>query len=152
MAPSRCNSPSNPSITMRFSTTTLFALSSVLSFATSTELYPDCATTCIRNAEFGGCSSTDNTCLCKSFSFVNSTRSCFEATCNSGDYDTAMGTSAALCTAVGVTATPLPEDATSTSSADSSERTDDNSAVSQSLYSMTSVTSTILIIVVAACL
>ncbi|KAF9042804.1 hypothetical protein BDZ89DRAFT_1059699 [Hymenopellis radicata] len=132
---------------MRLSTTALFVLSSVLSFATSTELYPDCATTCIHNADFGDCSSTDNTCLCKSFSFVNSTRSCFEATCNSGDYDSAIGVSAALCTAVGVTTTPSSDDATSTSSADSSESTDDNSAVS--LHSMT-VPSTVLLLVMAA--
>ncbi|KAJ1301266.1 hypothetical protein OPQ81_003673 [Rhizoctonia solani] len=66
---------------------------------------PSCAMTCIQNANLDGCSATDNTCLCKSEKFVQSTYSCIAGACQGKDLDTAVAAANALCIAAGVTLT-----------------------------------------------
>ncbi|KAI6110104.1 hypothetical protein F5141DRAFT_1004140, partial [Pisolithus sp. B1] len=44
-----------------------------------------CADTCITSANLGGCSATDNSCLCRSQSFVSAVTSCIETSCSGSD-------------------------------------------------------------------
>ncbi|KAG8715041.1 hypothetical protein FRC11_006001 [Ceratobasidium sp. 423] len=66
---------------------------------------PSCALTCMTSADTGSCASTDNTCLCKSESFVNSTYTCIASTCKGDDLTNAVAAARALCIAAGVTLT-----------------------------------------------
>ncbi|KAL5478523.1 hypothetical protein ACEPAI_2707 [Sanghuangporus weigelae] len=89
---------------MRFAVALLFA-----GFA-SASLYqrqtvPQCALTCIANADLGGCSATDNNCLCNNPQFVSSTASCIESSCTGDDLNNAIGFAQQTCEAVGVTLT-----------------------------------------------
>ncbi|KAG8769154.1 hypothetical protein FRC12_005132 [Ceratobasidium sp. 428] len=76
---------------------------------------PACAMQCIMNADLGNCDQTDNTCLCKSQAFVDSTYSCIATACQGDDLNTATAASRALCAAAGVTLTQsAPASATPT--------------------------------------
>ncbi|KAI5989731.1 hypothetical protein EDD15DRAFT_2106711, partial [Pisolithus albus] len=44
-----------------------------------------CADTCITNVNLGGCSATDDSCLCHNQSFISSVTSCVEASCSGSD-------------------------------------------------------------------
>ncbi|KAK0475882.1 hypothetical protein IW261DRAFT_463189 [Armillaria novae-zelandiae] len=98
---------------MRFSLTVLSALfvtawgSMLLDRQTS---LPDCAIPCITNVDYGSCSPSDNACLCKSATYVNTTTTCIESSCTGSDLTTAIATAQALCAQVGVTfsSTSLP--------------------------------------------
>ncbi|KAK0186516.1 hypothetical protein F5146DRAFT_133983 [Armillaria mellea] len=71
---------------------------------------PDCALPCITNVDYGSCSPSDNACLCKSATYVNTTTTCIESSCTGSDLTTAIATAQALCAEVGVTfsSTSLP--------------------------------------------
>lgn len=60
----------------------------------------DCASSCLADADFDGCNSTDDTCLCKSSTFVNSVTSCIESSCSGNDLQTAEADAQQLCLAV----------------------------------------------------
>ncbi|SJL09212.1 uncharacterized protein ARMOST_12588 [Armillaria ostoyae] len=78
-----------------------------------------CALPCITNVDYGSCSPSDNACLCKSATYVNTTTTCIESSCTGSDLTTAIATAQALCAEVGVTfsSTSLPTgSATSASS------------------------------------
>ncbi|OJA13919.1 hypothetical protein AZE42_08575, partial [Rhizopogon vesiculosus] len=97
------------SFTMRFPIVIL-ALSATFSsaFAALTArqaALPNCASTCLADADYGTCASTDDTCLCNSPAFINSTTTCIQATCTGSDLTNAEEASQALCAAVGVTLT-----------------------------------------------
>ncbi|CAE6363966.1 unnamed protein product [Rhizoctonia solani] len=66
---------------------------------------PSCALACITTAETGSCAPTDNTCLCRSSDFVESTYKCIASTCTGSDLDSAVDSAQALCVAAGVTLT-----------------------------------------------
>ncbi|KAF9003484.1 hypothetical protein BDZ89DRAFT_967512 [Hymenopellis radicata] len=90
---------------MRFSILVLLA-----SAVSGMSLYPrqslpDCAVTCIQNAAASSseCSSTDQTCLCKSSAFVSTAAACFQSACSAADQNTAVQVAEALCKSVGVT-------------------------------------------------
>ncbi|KAF8688546.1 CFEM domain, partial [Rhizoctonia solani] len=83
----------------------LAALAAVASATSvSKRQIPDCATTCIMSADVGTCG-RDNTCLCKSDAFVNSTYGCISSTCKGNDLEQAVAAARALCIAAGVTLT-----------------------------------------------
>ncbi|EPS96363.1 hypothetical protein FOMPIDRAFT_1032411 [Fomitopsis schrenkii] len=87
----------------------LTALLSALATAQASYLlkrqFPSCASSCLVNADFGNCNSTDDTCLCNSSTFVNSVTSCIESSCSGNDLETAEADAQQLCLAVGVTLT-----------------------------------------------
>ncbi|CAE6402930.1 unnamed protein product [Rhizoctonia solani] len=84
----------------------LAALAAVASASSvSKRQIPDCAMKCIMSASTGSCAGTDNTCLCKSDEFVQSTYSCIASTCQGSDLDQAVAAARALCIAAGVTLT-----------------------------------------------
>ncbi|KAI6115318.1 hypothetical protein EDD16DRAFT_1594859 [Pisolithus croceorrhizus] len=104
----------------------LVALSAALSSASaglvSRQSLPSCANPCITNANLGGCSATDDTCLCESQTFINSTTTCIESSCTGNDLQEAEQYAQSLCLAVGVTltiATPTPTSTSPTSSSSS---------------------------------
>lgn len=57
------------------------------------------------DADFDGCNSSDDTCLCNSSTFVNSVTSCIESSCSGNDLATAESDAQQLCLAV---VRPLP--------------------------------------------
>ncbi|KAF9233042.1 hypothetical protein BU15DRAFT_54385, partial [Melanogaster broomeanus] len=59
-----------------------------------------CAAPCLANADYGGCSPTDDSCLCTNEVFLNSTTTCIEAACSGSDLAEAEAFSQALCLAV----------------------------------------------------
>ncbi|KAG7440479.1 uncharacterized protein BT62DRAFT_938012 [Guyanagaster necrorhizus] len=61
---------------------------------------PACATSCITNVSYDNCSSSDNACLCKSETYVNTTLTCIESSCSGSDLTTAIETAEALCAEV----------------------------------------------------
>ncbi|KAH7337450.1 hypothetical protein B0J17DRAFT_663026 [Rhizoctonia solani] len=80
------------------------ALAAVASATTlNRRQYPSCAMSCIQNANIGTCSPTDNTCMCKSQAFIESTAACVNKSCSGDDLDKANEISRALCLAAGVT-------------------------------------------------
>ncbi|QRV84983.1 CFEM domain protein [Ceratobasidium sp. AG-Ba] len=66
---------------------------------------PSCAMQCMASADYGSCQPTDNACLCKSDTFVNSTYACIASTCKGNDLENAIAGARALCAASGVTLT-----------------------------------------------
>ncbi|KAI6112382.1 hypothetical protein EDD17DRAFT_1595822 [Pisolithus thermaeus] len=99
------------------------ALSSVSAGLVSRQSLPSCANPCITNANLGGCSATDDTCLCENQTFINSTTTCIESSCTGNDLQEAEQYAQSLCLAVGVTltiATPTPTSTSPTSSSSSS--------------------------------
>ncbi|KIJ98605.1 hypothetical protein K443DRAFT_9038 [Laccaria amethystina LaAM-08-1] len=107
---------------MRFAliTVALAAASASASTLLGRQSIPACAGTCIANADLGGCSATDNTCLCKSSTFVTSTATCIESSCKGDDLDAAIAAAEQLCAAVGVTLSDLPTGSATTAGASSS--------------------------------
>ncbi|KAG8739857.1 hypothetical protein FRC10_005052 [Ceratobasidium sp. 414] len=95
----------------------LIALAAVVSASSASKRQlPSCAMTCIVSASTGSCDPTDNTCLCKSEAFVNSTYQCIASSCSGSDLQTAINGARALCAAAGVTLTqsvPAPTGAAS---------------------------------------
>ncbi|KAL5497784.1 hypothetical protein ACEPAH_2715 [Sanghuangporus vaninii] len=89
---------------MRFAVALLFA-----GFASATlyqrQTVPQCALTCIANADLGGCSATDNNCLCNNQQFVSSTASCIQSSCSGDDLQNAIAFAQQTCETVGVTLT-----------------------------------------------
>ncbi|KAG9086065.1 hypothetical protein FRC06_003289 [Ceratobasidium sp. 370] len=84
----------------------LLALAAVASASSvSKRQLPNCAMACIVKANTGTCDATDNTCLCKSDAFVQSTYQCIASTCSASDLQTAIDGARALCAAAGVTLT-----------------------------------------------
>ena len=63
-------------------------------------LHPACAGTCIASADLGGCSDTDDACLCKNSAFVSSTYACIQKTCQGSDLQAAITAAQSLCAAV----------------------------------------------------
>ncbi|KAG6815309.1 hypothetical protein H0H93_010284 [Arthromyces matolae] len=112
---------------MRFTVTAVLALfASSASAGLIARQFPSCADDCVMgdNVNYGGCSSTDNVCLCKSETFVSASTACIEAACSGSDLQTALSISRELCASVGVTLTSTFEASTaadsSTAAADSS--------------------------------
>ncbi|KAK7061390.1 hypothetical protein R3P38DRAFT_2829216 [Favolaschia claudopus] len=69
--------------------------------------FPSCANDCLNNpANLEGCQPTDETCLCKSLPFVQTTFACILAACNStADQQSAIAGAESLCLDFGVTLT-----------------------------------------------
>ncbi|KAI6121630.1 hypothetical protein F5141DRAFT_999573, partial [Pisolithus sp. B1] len=59
-----------------------------------------CADTCITSANLGGCSATNDSCLCHSQSFVSAVTSCIETSCSGSDLQQAEEFVRSLCLAV----------------------------------------------------
>ena len=99
---------------------------------------PSCATTCIANADLGGCQMGDDSCLCHNEAFINSTTTCIQSTCTGQDLQTAEYDAQQLCLAVDVTLTASSPSSsasptTSNSSAPNTASTKNNGAVSNSI-------------------
>ncbi|KAJ7499294.1 hypothetical protein FB451DRAFT_1385000 [Mycena latifolia] len=95
---------------MRFAT--VLTSASLLSSASATyhrrqQLpgFPDCADNCLNNpTNLGGCQLGDETCLCKSLPFVETTVACIMAACKeTSDQQTAISGAESLCLNFGVT-------------------------------------------------
>ncbi|KAF5350713.1 hypothetical protein D9756_008564 [Leucocoprinus leucothites] len=69
---------------------------------------PQCAFECITKADLGGCQATDNNCLCRSDTFLNSSTNCIGQTCKGQDLEDATAAARQLCAIVGVTLTSTP--------------------------------------------
>ncbi|KAJ7162593.1 hypothetical protein C8R43DRAFT_990857 [Mycena crocata] len=68
--------------------------------------FPQCANDCLNNpANLGGCQQTDETCLCKSLPFVQTTFSCITKACQGADQQAAISGAESLCLNFGVTLT-----------------------------------------------
>ncbi|KAJ6588239.1 hypothetical protein B0H19DRAFT_1247929 [Mycena capillaripes] len=89
---------------MRFSTAlTVFALFAASASALHPrQAPPTCTNDCYAKLDFGSCKQGDNTCLCKSDSFVQGTFQCIEAACSGQDLHDAIASAAGLCAAAGV--------------------------------------------------
>ncbi|KAG1886686.1 hypothetical protein F4604DRAFT_1723072 [Suillus subluteus] len=104
---------------MRFAVIVLalsFVVESAFTALLTRQSLPNCAVPCLTDADFGNCSSTDDSCLCHSQVFVNSTTSCIQASCTGSDLTNAEAASQSLCAAVGVTLTVSSATATATTS------------------------------------
>ncbi|OAX36897.1 hypothetical protein K503DRAFT_694271 [Rhizopogon vinicolor AM-OR11-026] len=99
------------------------ALSSAFASLTARQSLPNCAATCLADADYGTCASTDDTCLCNSPAFINSTTTCIQATCTGSDLTSAEEASQALCAAVGVTLTSSSSSTGTATSTGTSEAT-----------------------------
>ncbi|KAF8801214.1 hypothetical protein BYT27DRAFT_7226963 [Phlegmacium glaucopus] len=75
---------------------------------------PDCAASCLLNANLNGCIVSDTHCLCTNQVFVSSTTQCIETSCSGSDLQNALSYSQALCAAVGVTLSNTAAASTST--------------------------------------
>ncbi|KAI0725952.1 hypothetical protein C8Q72DRAFT_561698 [Fomitopsis betulina] len=84
-------------------TALLSALATVQASYLMRRQFPNCASSCLVDADFDGCNSSDDTCLCNSSTFVNSVTSCIESSCSGNDLATAESDAQQLCLAVGVT-------------------------------------------------
>ncbi|KAH7910722.1 hypothetical protein BJ138DRAFT_1152258 [Hygrophoropsis aurantiaca] len=103
-----------------FAFTALSAALSVVSAATFTpRQLPNCAAACLAEANYGGCNSDDDTCLCNSQVFIQSSTQCIQQTCTGSDLTTAESDAQQLCLAVGVTLTSSTPAATGSSAASS---------------------------------
>ncbi|THU85128.1 hypothetical protein K435DRAFT_783425 [Dendrothele bispora CBS 962.96] len=91
-----------------FVSTALVSLASASSVSLWRRQFPGCATSCLANADTGNCVASDNACLCRSQSFVDSTTQCIESSCSGNDLQTALTDAQMLCAAVGVTLTSTP--------------------------------------------
>ncbi|TFY57793.1 hypothetical protein EVJ58_g6814 [Rhodofomes roseus] len=96
-------------------TTLLSALATAQASYILRRQFPNCAESCLANANFGSCSSSDDTCLCNSSVFVNSVTSCIQSSCTGSDLTTAESDAQQLCLAVGVTLSASSAAASSTS-------------------------------------
>ncbi|KAI0357019.1 hypothetical protein OH77DRAFT_1519923 [Trametes cingulata] len=82
--------------------------------------YPDCAGTCLVSADFGSCDPQDDSCLCKSQSFISSVTDCITKACQGDQLQQAEQAAQAACASVGVTLTSSAPAASATSPAGSS--------------------------------
>ncbi|KAG6840157.1 hypothetical protein C0991_008504, partial [Blastosporella zonata] len=103
---------------MRFTFAVLTLAVSSASASIIARQIPSCADNCLfgSNVNLGGCSSTDNVCLCNSQVFVSTSTTCIESACSGKDLQTAISVAQQLCASVGVTLTssaPAATDATS---------------------------------------
>ncbi|KIO16738.1 hypothetical protein M407DRAFT_33598 [Tulasnella calospora MUT 4182] len=57
---------------------------------------------CLANANTAGCAGSDNTCLCKSDTYLRSTTDCIQNACSAADLATAGSLAQQLCKAAGV--------------------------------------------------
>ncbi|EPS96370.1 hypothetical protein FOMPIDRAFT_1032413 [Fomitopsis schrenkii] len=91
---------------MRF-TFAVLALAATLSAASANvwkrQSLPSCAENCIGSASTGGCSASDEQCLCSSSAFVDSVESCIEKSCDASDVQASLAAAEALCAQAGVT-------------------------------------------------
>ncbi|KAG2040395.1 hypothetical protein BDR03DRAFT_948625 [Suillus americanus] len=111
---------------MRFAVIVLalsFVVESAFTALITRQSLPNCAVPCLTNADFGNCSSTDDSCLCHSQAFINSTTSCIQASCTGSDLTNAEAASQSLCAAVGVTLTVSSDTATATTSSNDTATT-----------------------------
>ncbi|KIK48523.1 hypothetical protein CY34DRAFT_68132, partial [Suillus luteus UH-Slu-Lm8-n1] len=76
------------------------AVSSTFAALLTRQSLPNCAVSCLQNADYGNCASTDDSCLCHSQAFINSTTSCIQASCTGSDLTNAEAASQSLCAAV----------------------------------------------------
>lgn len=60
----------------------------------------DCASPCITNVDYHGCSASSITCLCKSSDYVKETTACMVESCSGDDLQQALGVAAGLCESV----------------------------------------------------
>ncbi|KAB5592974.1 membrane protein [Ceratobasidium theobromae] len=67
--------------------------------------FPACAQPCIGQGNLGGCSATDNACLCKSAIYCNATNNCFRNSCSQADWKAAYDQSVLMCQDAGVYST-----------------------------------------------
>ncbi|KAJ7087212.1 hypothetical protein B0H15DRAFT_843080 [Mycena belliarum] len=93
---------------MRFAALTFSAslLSSVSATYCLRQLpgFPDCADNCLNNPQnLGGCQLADESCLCKSLPFVQTTFACIMAACQGADQQAAVNGAENLCSMFGVT-------------------------------------------------
>ncbi|KAH9903356.1 hypothetical protein C8Q73DRAFT_49714 [Cubamyces lactineus] len=77
--------------------------------------YPDCASPCLLNADFGSCDPSDDNCLCHSQGFVSSVTNCVVTSCSGADLTQAETAAQQACAAVGVTLSSSAPAATGTS-------------------------------------
>ncbi|KAG1838901.1 hypothetical protein DFJ58DRAFT_813253 [Suillus subalutaceus] len=111
---------------MRFAVIVLalsFVVESAFTALLTRQSLPNCAVPCLTDADFGNCSSTDDSCLCHSQAFVNSTTSCIQASCTGSDLTNAEAASQSLCAAVGVTLTVSSATATATTASNGTATT-----------------------------
>ncbi|KAG2357901.1 hypothetical protein BDR07DRAFT_1222942, partial [Suillus spraguei] len=102
---------------MRFAVVVLaLSVSSAFAALVTRQSMPNCAVPCLTNADFGNCSETDDSCLCHSQAFINSTTTCIQASCTGSDLSNAEAASQSLCAAVGVTLTTSSATASATTS------------------------------------
>ncbi|KAG0699426.1 hypothetical protein DFH29DRAFT_936956 [Suillus ampliporus] len=127
---------------MRFSVVVLTlsaAFSTAFAAMIARQSIPNCAVPCMINADFGNCASTDDSCLCHSQAFINSTTTCIQSSCTGSDLTNAEAASQQLCAAVGVTLTSASATATATSSSkDTSTATSSAKATSTATTSPSS--------------
>ncbi|KAG2757217.1 hypothetical protein P692DRAFT_20377503 [Suillus brevipes Sb2] len=110
---------------MRFAVVVLalsVAVSSTFAALLTRQSLPNCAVPCLKNADYGNCASTDDSCLCHSQAFINSTTSCIQASCTGSDLTNAEAASQSLC-AAGVTLTTSSATATATTSSNGTATT-----------------------------
>ncbi|KAK7436690.1 hypothetical protein VKT23_018945 [Stygiomarasmius scandens] len=105
----------------------LVLLASASSVSLWKRQFPSCAMPCVASADTGSCVPTDNSCLCRSESFVNSTTECIESSCSGNDLQAALSGAQQLCAAVGVTLTSTP---TPTPTSESASNTTPSATIS----------------------
>ncbi|KAI0372380.1 hypothetical protein BV20DRAFT_963956 [Pilatotrama ljubarskyi] len=129
---------------MRFST--VLALAAAVSSASAAgvhrrQSYPDCATPCLASADFGSCDPVDDSCLCKSQSFIDSVTKCIVGACQGDQLQAAESAAQSACASVGVTLTSSLPAASSTSPAGSSGSGSSTPAASSTSAAAPSTTS-----------
>ncbi|KIJ93339.1 hypothetical protein K443DRAFT_112214, partial [Laccaria amethystina LaAM-08-1] len=98
----------------------------------SRQSIPACLSTCLANADLGGCVATDNACLCKSQVFVTGVATCVYQACTGADLTAAFNDAEQLCLAVGVTLSAVPPGSTTTTGASSPATTSGRSSSTSS--------------------
>ncbi|KAI0922635.1 hypothetical protein AcV5_009556 [Taiwanofungus camphoratus] len=81
----------------------VFTTASAATLQLTKRQFPNCAESCLVNANLGGCNSSDDSCLCNNSAFVDSVTSCIQSSCSGSDLTNAESGARQLCEAVGVT-------------------------------------------------
>ncbi|KZT26073.1 hypothetical protein NEOLEDRAFT_267649 [Neolentinus lepideus HHB14362 ss-1] len=102
---------------------------------------PSCATSCLMNADTGTCGEND-TCLCRSQAFINSTTTCIQQSCTGSDLTNAEAAAQELCAAVGVTLSATSATASATAPASSASGSPGGSATTSASASSASASQT----------
>ncbi|KAG8999366.1 hypothetical protein FRB94_006092 [Tulasnella sp. JGI-2019a] len=135
---------------MRFSVMALALAASIASASTIADLL-ECALECLTTANMGGCSMTDQACLCNSQDFITSSTTCVRSKCSAADDQTAAKVTAELCQAAGVTLPPpasasaastsavAPITATASSVPSKTPKATGTKVITSSMASMTSI-------------